>query len=745
MGNLHIGQAFLYNLRLIEYFLKIVSDNYYRPKEELRQKLIDGLKDGALNPRFRWKRFSSARLASLFGVSGTSINNYFNVFNEKENTAAIRIMKDMGIKHEELSEQDTDGTLHGVNKDENVNISPNLDLLVINEALRYLSDNRELLLRLLFCWHTLTEEQEDKLEKQDYAYINDLRELLSQFRGSIPTGIDFIEESSAIERYFKIYAHLLKQGNIFGYTLLECQAYRSPALTIKMLYELLEVYCWCYTVIPFDTKVKKAVTDASWLDEAKSVLLVQRYSGKSWSDAITEAFYPIINRQRQESAFMKAIKSLGADGNHFSDKYLNSVQDIISRSALISRTSDGRISDRSYQRATAFIPPDNGGKNSIPECNRAYLPILEGLYDYSRFDRFIPDRSFVSPVPDFGPFNELRAKYYKKAVRQVAGAGHGDIPSAEKACLIDVSYGDDGTITVKFGRKDFFTAIADRNLALDFISPTQENLDRAILYLLELGNNALETYLPGEDSARLQEIYNCIIFDKKEPAAVFTAIRDGNTAKVYENLKKRLRAEFDKLIGDIFFKKAIGKSYRDAMLGFCGVGLFILVTEESGYTYLLLSLRSGRVSEVPNKLSYAASGSIDFYLKPFETLKRELDPRFRQSFVDPFRNAAKEAYEEIALVDLEPKNLILNGVGLNLENFVVQFDFIYHAFTPNGGSGQIVDDSVNAEDFESELFRIPFSKRLVEALVSNYAVEITAACSLLRILDSHSEFLWKEK
>lgn len=164
-----------------------------------------------------------------------------------------------------------------------------------------------------------------------------------------------------------------------------------------------------------------------------------------------------------------------------------------------------------------------------------------------------------------------------------------------------------------------------------------------------------------------------------------------------------------------------------------GCGVWIVSFDN----YLILSMRSAGVYELPNKLGYSAAGSCDFNDNEIlEARRRGLSIPVSNNGkeANPFFTASRELFEETG-IQILPENLNLISFGLDFERYLQQFSF--YAKSEHTAS-EILDIVKGATtNYEGKLFPIPFTKGSISTLIDNFYIEPGALVSLQNISKKH--------
>ena len=145
-----------------------------------------------------------------------------------------------------------------------------------------------------------------------------------------------------------------------------------------------------------------------------------------------------------------------------------------------------------------------------------------------------------------------------------------------------------------------------------------------------------------------------------------------------------------------------------------GCGLFVITGDE----YVILSHRE-KVAEYPGTVSYSASGSMSWTF-----------PGTDEFEVNPFITIAREAHEELG-VRIDPKEMVLYSVGLDVNAFFVQFTFC--AEIGLFAEEVLAQWSTAVARYEQEAFAVPLEPALLAQVVVGYSMEPAAKATLIQL------------
>lgn len=146
-----------------------------------------------------------------------------------------------------------------------------------------------------------------------------------------------------------------------------------------------------------------------------------------------------------------------------------------------------------------------------------------------------------------------------------------------------------------------------------------------------------------------------------------------------------------------------------------GCGIFCLTLDG----YIILSLRK-MVAEHPAVVSYSASGSMNWWYPGCKDTRE----------ANPFLTVMREGHEELGMpIDIE--RVMLFAIGVDLTGMFVQFSFYVNVGLE---AEEILHHWKNATSkFEQIPIAVPFLPEEVSRLVVNYAMEPSAAATLIQL------------
>lgn len=167
-----------------------------------------------------------------------------------------------------------------------------------------------------------------------------------------------------------------------------------------------------------------------------------------------------------------------------------------------------------------------------------------------------------------------------------------------------------------------------------------------------------------------------------------------------------------------------GKEYRlhDCPWASIGGGVWIIVRDERGKEYLILSLRNPkRVAEVGGVLGYSSSGSYDRKDK------------------SPARAMAREIEEEIGIPQPGKEELKLISLGVDTERYLIQCSYLLETqytidFVQNVRKGGTESAG------EQTNFFVPLDGDILKEFLRHCAFEPGAAYSLMRLIQKRGEW-----
>jgi hypothetical protein len=152
---------------------------------------------------------------------------------------------------------------------------------------------------------------------------------------------------------------------------------------------------------------------------------------------------------------------------------------------------------------------------------------------------------------------------------------------------------------------------------------------------------------------------------------------------------------------------------RTTNIGGCGV----FVRTQDGF--LVLSFRR-MVAQHPGLVSYSASGSMNWVFPGDEGILE----------ANPFLTAMRETHEELGFA-LRSDDLRLFAVGIDLTGMFIQFSFVVD--TPLSAREVVGAWKRATARYEQHVFAVEWKLQEIVHLVSRYAMEPSAAASLLQL------------
>lgn len=147
-----------------------------------------------------------------------------------------------------------------------------------------------------------------------------------------------------------------------------------------------------------------------------------------------------------------------------------------------------------------------------------------------------------------------------------------------------------------------------------------------------------------------------------------------------------------------------------------GCGCWIVTSDDR----LIISIRGSNVAEVPNRVSYSASGGVDLY---YNEAEKELNT--------PTKNILKEIREELGIESIREKDLNLLSFGIDFSPWI-QFSYIARCREEASEIKQIRTDKA-PDSHEFKLAFIPYALSNIGHLLRTADMEAGAAWSLYRL------------
>lgn len=167
-----------------------------------------------------------------------------------------------------------------------------------------------------------------------------------------------------------------------------------------------------------------------------------------------------------------------------------------------------------------------------------------------------------------------------------------------------------------------------------------------------------------------------------------------------------------------------GKEYKlhDCPWASIGGGVWIIVRDEQGKEYVILSLRNPKkVAEVGGILGYSSSGSYD------------------SADESPARAMAREIEEEIGIPQPSKGELKLISLGVDTERYLIQCSYLLETqytidFVKSARKGETKSGG------EQTNFFVPLDGDILKEFLKHCAFEPGAAYSLMRLLQKRGEW-----
>jgi len=298
-SKLFIGQHFIYSLRVIEHYLRVLAEDPqkveaiteasvatelagrderilaeqeadartrgeqpYQPWNVYDRQMLDlllkplhghkGVADGVVSPHSSMV-FSSVALGTMMGVGNATLNNHMQIFDKKQRSlrgsAAVRFSTP-----KEIDNLTAEGMSRAPYRAKDARVTPNLDRLV-----RFVTkdsgffDGINLIYYLLYRWHRIDYSHIWAIEKDGVVlpYRDELMNVLKLLEER-RLGFDVQEVLVLIDEYFEYYARFISDARVIealDYSYHTCWQYNSPARTEAMLRDLWAVHRAFYTLV----------------------------------------------------------------------------------------------------------------------------------------------------------------------------------------------------------------------------------------------------------------------------------------------------------------------------------------------------------------------------------------------------------------------------------------------------------------------------------------------------------------
>jgi hypothetical protein len=798
---LFIGQHFIYTLRVLEYYLRMMTQDFRLTEslvegslaashelgdEEswcacdrqwfdiLDKQLVGhrGTRDGIVSPRTSVE-FSSVKLSTVMGVQDATLNHYLQVFSKKCDTIyQSELAKLAGAAGEGLdraheawmrTRERMSSLPYRVN---DATTTCNLGRLVryiIKDSGSF--DGLSMFYYLFFRWHRIDYAQLHQLQQEgvELSYRDELLNILKLLEER-RLGFDAEEVAVLLHEYFEYYALFISDADVIAaldYSYYSCNGYNSPQRTRRLLYDLFSVhrafYCLENGALARGGKHKTIGKKPRCLSAGRDVWVSECpripdrtpfAQAPSWAGSFENAFASVVERKIRADESLASLGALaGESGAPFDQSQLEDIKLLLETANMIPRKVQ-----RYNSSVHNYDAIDEGRFANCDGLNFAvpYYALIDSTPDEPlRHGNFVfcADATHEVPPLEVGPFKPLLEQFFRDSLYRAMDAGYPGI-SEHKIYLYDAERLDASGAAhsprylFRAGKSDYFTGIARKDLFARFLVPSTGNLQRPLIYLLERGT--LPELIPFTLARRTQERYA-----SDELAGLPSTVR---LAQLFEDdpatereLTQLLRHEINRLYATLIDQSARRSAegvpqFEDSGSAYTGCGTFVLTSDvdsRGNDRPFLLMERRWMVSEENDNLSYPSGGSCDFY-SPDDNVPLD-EESLKDLEADPFKTAARELREELNVL-IEPSELALISFGIDVNRNLQQFSFLYESPWP--AKRILARKRYATTPREGLTFAVPFHRQALCDILNNYQMESGAVYSLMRLMTLRKERLW---